>query len=112
MKANDISKVLALTNQYTEWFNLGQVFQSEEKFSHWFLSLLKDEVITHVVEESNSGNITDMFSFRISMVSLTSGFKMTVASVIALVITKSPAQILIIDMLICTSQQNSIIDLA
>ena len=110
MKPSDIHKALALTNQYTSQFEIGQVFQSEGEFSHWFLSPLQDDIATYVVEEPNSGSITDMFSFRtgvIAGVALLPAFKRKVASVIALVITKSNAKQLITDLILCTKQQNA-----
>jgi len=101
MKASDVPKTLTLTNQYTSQFDIGQVFISEKEFSHWFLSPL---VTTYVVEESHTGNITDMFSFtNCEMITLRPSEK--VAHVIALVITKSSAEQLITDMLVCAKQQ-------
>ena len=34
MKPSDVPKAFTLTNQYTSQFEIGQVFQSEEEFSH------------------------------------------------------------------------------
>ena len=102
IKQSDVPKALALTNQYTSQFEIGQVFQSEEEFSYWFLSPLHDEIKTYVVEEPNSGNITDIFSFTTSVVDKYS----EVAAVIALVITKSSPKQLITDLLVCMKQQN------
>ena len=68
MKPSDVPKAFTLTNQYTSQFEIGHVFQSEEEFSHWFLSPLRDDFTTYVVEEPNTGNITDMFSFRTGIV--------------------------------------------
>ena len=103
MKPSDVPKALVLTNQYTSQFEIGQVFQSEEEFSHWFLSPLRDDMATYVVEESNNG-ITDMFSFRINVPYDKRLGK--IATVSALVITQSPPQQLITDMLVCMKQQN------
>ena len=100
MKQSDVPKALALTNQYTSQFEIGQVFQSEKEFSHWFLS--PHDVTTFVVEESDGGNITDMFSFRVSW-----GCGQIVGEVIAIIVTKSPAAQLITDLLICISQQKA-----
>ena len=82
-------------------FEIGQVFQSEKEFSHWFLDPLRDNVTTFVVEEPNSGNITDMFSINYTMSNNT-------ASVAALVITKSSPKQLITDLLVLMKQQNVI----
>ena len=106
MKPTDVPKAFVLTNQYTSQFEIGQVFQSEEEFSHWFLSPLQDEVTTYVVEEPNSGNITDMFSFRTGIFGST--FQIKVAEAIAIVVTKSSAKQLITDLLICAQQQKAI----
>ena len=97
MTPSDVPKALTLTNQYTSQFEIGQVFQSEEEFSHWFLSPLQDNIMTYVVEEPNSGNMTDMFSLY--------NPSNNTAVVTALVITSSPKQ-LITDLLVCMKQQN------
>ena len=101
MKPSDVSKAFTLTNQYTSQFEIGQVFQSEEEFSHRFLSPLRDDLTTYVVEEPNSGSITDMFSF------VTFDFDSgKAANVAALMITKSSPKQLITDLLVCMKQQN------
>ena len=100
MTPSDVPKALALTNQYTSQFEIGQVFQSEEEFSHWFLSPLRENVTTYVVEEPNSGNITDMFSIQYISNNL--------AITAALVITKSSPKQLITDLLVLMKQQNVI----
>ena len=103
MKPSDVPKAFTLTNQYTSQFEIGQVFQSEEEFSHWFLSPLHDDLTTYnyVVEEPNSGNITDIVSGM--TFDLKSG---KAANVTALVITKSSPKQLITDLLVCMKQQN------
>ena len=101
MKPSDVPKAFTLTNQYTSQFEIGQVFQSEEEFSHWFLSPLRDNLTTYVVEEPNSGNITDMFSIITNM-----AIDVKAANVAALVITKSSPKQLITDLLVCMKQQN------
>ena len=101
MTPSDVPKALALTNQYTSQFEIGQVFpESEEEFSHWFLSPLRDNVTTYVVEEPNSSNITDMFSVQYMSNNL--------VIVAALVITKSSPKQLITDLLVLMKQQNFI----
>ena len=100
MTPSDVPKALALTNQYTSQFEIGQVFQSEKEFSHWFLDPLRDNVTTFVVEEPNSGNITDMFSIHYM-----SDNGVIVA---ALVITKSSPKQLITDLLVLMKRQNVI----
>ena len=109
MKQSDVPKAFTLINQYTSQFEIGQAFLSEEEFSHWFLSPLQDEVTTYIVEEPNSGNITDMFSFRTGMFgSLGSTLQTKVAEAIAIVVTKSPAKQLFTDLLICAQQQRAV----
>ena len=109
MKSSDVPKAMALTNQYTLQFEIGQVFQSEEEFSHWFLCPLRDDVVSYVVEDPISGNITDMFSFHHGRFSLGADIRSNVVSVIALVIIGTPAKQLITDLLVCTTQENSIV---
>ena len=109
MKASDIPKAFNLTNQYTSQFEIGQIFQSEEEFSHWFLSPLLDNITTYVVKEPNSGNITDLFSFQICVVpaGLRSDFlgeKTT--EVVALVITNPSPKQLITDLLVCSVKKH------
>ena len=104
MKQSDIPKVLALINQYTSKFEIGQVFKSEEELAHWFLSPIQKNLVTYVVEESDSGNITDMFSFAVIVSPKSNHIS---AMVSALMITKSPAEQLITDMLICAKQQSA-----
>ena len=108
MKESDVPKALALTNQYTSQFKIGQVFQSEEEFTHWFLCPLQDDVITYVVENPINGNITDMFSFRLGRFNPAAGIlnNAVTVSVIALIITETPAKQLITDLLVCTRQKN------
>ena len=100
MNASDITKAFTLTNQYTSQFKIGQVFTSEEEFTHWFLSPLVDNIATYVVEVPGSDIITDMFSFK------TFNLNCKVAEVIAMVITSSFAEQLITDLLVCAQQQN------
>ena len=64
IKPEDIPRALAFTNQYVSQYKIGQVFQSEEEFSHWFwCPSIPDYVTTYVVEDPITGDITDMFSF-------------------------------------------------
>ena len=109
MTASDIPKAFSLTNQYASQFEIGQVFQSEEEFSHWFLSPLLDNFTTYVVEEPNSGNITDLFSFGTGAfpADLEPDFLgERLAGVVALVITNSPPKQLISDLIVCSVKQH------
>ena len=99
--SKDIPKALAFTNQYSLQFQISQIFQSEEEFSHWFLCpSIPDYVTTYVVEDPVTGDITDMFSFR-----LIASRPKLVAGVTAVIVTESPAKQLISDMLINAKQQ-------
>ena len=99
--SKDIPKALALTNQYSLQFEISQIFQSEEEFSHWFLCpSVPDHVTTYVVEDPVSGDITDLFSFRVASLS-----PQLIAEVTAVIVTKSPAKQLVTDMLIYIKQQ-------
>ena len=100
--SKDIPIALALTNQYSLQFEISQIFQSEEEFSHWFLCpSLPEYVTTYVVEDPVTGDITGMFSFRVAV----SRRKHFFAQVIAVIVTESPAKQLITDMLIIVKQQ-------
>ena len=101
--SKDIPKALALTNQYSLQFEVSQIFQSEEEFSHHFLCpSIPDLVTTYVVEDPVTGDITDMFSFT-AVVSTSP--KLSLAQVTAVIVTKLPAKQLVTDMLIILKQQ-------
>ena len=101
--SKDIPKALALINQYALQFEIAQFFQNEEEFSNWFLcpSIL-DYITAFVVEDSRpvSGEITDMFSFRLAALT-----PQLIAEVTAVIVTKSPAKQLITDLLVCLKWQ-------
>ena len=107
MKASDIPKAFNLTNQYASQFEIGQVFQNEEEFSHWFSSPLLDNIATYVVEDPTSGNITDLFSFETYML-LPNVRNERIARVVALVITNSSPKQLITDLLVCSIKQHKV----
>lgn len=99
--SKDIPRALALTNRYASQFEIAQIFESEEEFSHWFLCpSIPDYITTFVVEDSVSGDITDMFSFRLGFSS-----PKLIAQVTAVIVTKSPAKQFIADLLVCVKQQ-------
>ena len=102
MKQRDIPKALTLTNQYTSQFKIGQMFQSEDEFSQWFLG---PQVDTYVVEEPKSGNVTDLFSLIIHNEFRSQNIKIVLTEVIALVITSSSAKEIITDLLVCVTQE-------
>ena len=99
MTAKDISRALALTNQYTSQFEITQVFQTKEEFSHYFLNMISEFQFSYVVEDPNTSDITDMFSF-----SLLGNIEDNLAAVNAIVVTKTPAGQLITDMLACVQK--------
>ena len=102
MASEDVLTALALTNHYVSRFEIRQTFQTKEEFLHYFFC---PSVITYVIEEPVTGNITDMFGFWLN----TFGFiKSTVkksATVTAIVNTKSPTRQLITDLLLCAKQE-------
>ena len=105
MTAKDIPSALALTNQYTSQFEIGQIFQTEEEFSHYFFNLsLPDFVSTYVVEDPSTGSITDMFSFRLLKNRID---RRVLASVYAIVVTKTPPRQLITDILVCAQKEGA-----
>ena len=98
MRPEDVPRALAFTNQYASQYKIGQIFQSDEEFSHWFLCpSLPDHVTTYVVEDPVSGDITDMFSFR------QNGVIMGIVQ--AVITTKSPMREIVTDLLVCLKQQ-------
>ena len=66
MTSEDISKALALTNQYVSKLEIEQVFKTEEEFSDYFLGL----VSSYVVEDPVTTSITDLFGFRVNFYKL------------------------------------------
>ena len=105
----DIPSALATTNKYTSQFEIGIVFESEEEFSDWFLppSLPTKgdiSVVTYVVEDPITGNVTDMFSFRYITLKDEEPPKI-LGRVIAIVNTMTPAKQLITDLLLCAKQE-------
>ena len=99
MTSKDIPSALALTNKYTSQFEIGQVFQSEEEFSHYFMCpVIENYIQAYVVEDPVTGDITDVAGF--SLERSLDGHKLC-ASVTILVPVKSPARQLLIDLLVC-----------
>ena len=103
MTEKDIPSALALTNQYTSQFEIRQIFQTEEEFSHYFFnSSLPNFVFTYVVEDlSTAGSITDMFCFKLSR------DRTVFAGVNAIVVTKTPPRQLITDILVCAQKEGA-----
>ena len=83
MVHRDISKALTFTNQYVLEFEIGQVFQTEEEFSHYFLCpSMPGYISAYVVEDPVTENITDIIGFKIA-----SDKEKRVAIVIAIIST-------------------------
>ena len=96
MKSQDVSSALALTNNYTSQFKVAQVFQSEEEFSHYCLcDSLPHFINTFVVEDPNTGKITDLISYQLVV-----NENLLTASVVLLVAAKSPGKQLVTDILV------------
>ena len=105
----DIPSALAATNKYTSQFEIGIVFGNEEEFSDWFLpSSIPNKgdlsVVTYVVEDPITGNVTDMFSFRYINLKDEEPPKIF-GDVIAIVNTMVPAKQLLTDLLLCAKQE-------
>ena len=102
MTSKDIPSALALTNKYTSQFEIRQIFQSEEEFSHYVMcSMIENYMHTYVVEDPVTGDITDMAGFGLEQT--LDGLKLFANSTI-LVAMKSPARQLLIDLLVCAKQ--------
>jgi len=64
MTAAHIRSSLTLVNEYSSQFEVGQIFVSEEEFSHHFLCpAVANLVSTYVVE--SKGTVTDLVSFKL-----------------------------------------------
>ena len=62
--SQDIPKALKFTNQYAARFEMHQLLQSEEEFSHHFLCPpMPGYVVTYVVEGLITHAITNLFGF-------------------------------------------------
>jgi len=103
MTSNDIPRVLALINQYVSQFEIAQTFQTENELLHYFLwSSFPAYMITYVIEDPDSDDITDLFGIRFSIMNNT---MMKSATVSAIVNTKTPTRQLITDLLLCAKQE-------
>ena len=101
MKKKDITRALDLANKYTSQFEIRQVFKSKSEFSHYFLCPnIPDYISTYVVEDQQSGEITDMIGFRVEILNET----LTCAHITAIISTKTPVKQLLADLLICAKR--------
>ena len=102
MTSKDIPSALALANKYSSQFEIGQVFQSEEEFSYYFMCpVIKNYVQAYVVEDPVTGDITDVAGFKLERGM--DGRNMF-AYITILVAIKSPPRQLLIDLLVCAKQ--------
>ena len=102
MTSKDIPSALALTNKYTSQFEIGQVFQSEEEFSHYLMCpVIENYMQAYVVEDPVTGDITDVAAFKFQPVMDTDHID---AFVTVLVAVKSSVRQLLIDLLVCAKQ--------
>ena len=96
MKSEDVPNALALTVSYASRFEIAQVFQNKDEFLHYCLcDSLPGFINTFVVEDPDTGKITDLISYQ-----LTENNSLFTASVTLLVAAKSPARQLVIDALV------------
>ena len=101
MKKKDITRALDLANKYTSQFEIRQVFKSKSEFSHYFLCPnIPDYISTYVVEDQQTGEITDMIGFRVEILTES----LTCAYITAIISTRTPVRQLIADLLICAKQ--------
>ena len=103
MTSKDIPSLLAVFDKYTSRFEISSAIQSEEECSLFFLPLQTNgiTIITYVVDDPISGEITDMFSFKFFATS-------NDARVAAILQTRTPPKQLIIDLLLCAMQEKKL----
>lgn len=99
MTSNDIPSALALTNKYSCQFQIGQVFQSEEEFSYYFMH--PNYMQAFVIEDPVTGDITDVAGFKLERGMIG---HIIFAYVTILVAMKSPPRQLLIDLLVCAKE--------
>ena len=94
MTLEDVPSVFALVNKWSSQFEIRQVFSSEEEFLiHYVCPTITNFVHTYVVE-GKTNNITDFISFRLTTTQPN-------GTIIAVVPTQSPVNLLITDALVC-----------
>ena len=97
MTSEDVPSALALINKWSSQFQIRQVFNSKEEFSHIFLH--QKFIICYVVEDETN-NITDFVAYTQSSVLR--------ADIIAVVSTQSSVKQLIIDALVCARENGAL----
>jgi glycylpeptide N-tetradecanoyltransferase len=107
MVKKDIPQVYPLLNQYLSKYKLAPEFTKNE-FTHWFSR--KDKVIySYVVEDPQTKAITDFGSFYLlpsTIINHPEHKLLNAAYLYFYVVTKTPLQSLIQDLLICAKQNN------
>ena len=102
MTSKDIPSAFALTNKYTSQFEIGQVFQSEEEFSHYVMCpVIENYIQAYVVEDPVTGDITNVAGFKLERT--LDGHELFAFTTI-LVPRKSTASQLLIDLLVCAKR--------
>ena len=98
MTSEDVPSALALINKWSSQFEIREVFNSEEEFSHNFV--FQRWVFSYVVADK-SNNLTDLVNFMLYDV------PQAVASITTVASTKSPVKQLIIDALVCAKENGA-----
>ena len=102
MTSEDVPSALALVNKYSSQFEIGQVFTSEEEFSHFFLCpIIPNFVLTYVVEHGHK--ITDFV--RCVLPPMKDSRTTTITTVVS---THSPVKQLIMDAMVCARDNGSV----
>ena len=101
MTSEDVPSALALVNKYSSQFEIGQLFTSEEEFSHHFLYPGVSDS-TYVVK-NKSNNITDLASYY-----LRKSDDGCVWAYLTVVSTSSPFKQLIMDTLVCAKDDGAV----
>ena len=102
MTSKDIPSALALTNNYTSQFEIGQVFQSEEEFAYYFMCpVIENYMHAYVVEDPVTGDITDVAGFKLEQ---SMDGRNLFAYATMLIPVESSARQLLIDLLVCAKQ--------
>ena len=103
MTSEDVPSALTLVNKYSSQFEIGQVFTSEEEFSHHFLCPAVPNFVFTFVVENKTNNITDLVQYK--LIRYVDG---TTAAIITTVVsTHCPVKQLITDVMVC-ARNNSV----
>ena len=108
MTSEDVPSALTLINKWSSQFEFSRVFHSEEEFAHTFLcpavpNSVHTRVLTYVVE-NETNNITDLVSFKLSI--MYTGMPFVVADITTIVSTKCPVKQLLTNTLVCIRENS------